>query len=273
MANLHSETEKGRSGDSAWPLWGLAMRLVTAMGLHIDGERWNLPDQVIQDRRHVFWECQTIDVFQSNCFSRPSSLRADHIDTELPSYPSTSPRDPSRSDYDFRSLKFELCKISAAVLDQAMSVRSTPYSKIGQLYDRLCAFERHIPFYLRCRPALQALSSVYQDAESASKDSPDVKLGNLHLTFQQFTLSLNVSEAIIFLQRPYFIKALQENPKDPTKSMYGKSYLAIVERCTVSSSHVPRSKLTTFQVIIEVVAGLYECFPRVTARHWFFWVS
>lgn len=244
------------------------------MGLHIDGERWNLPDHVIQDRRHVFWECQTIDVFQSNCFSRPSSLRSEHIDTEFPSYPSTTPHDASWSDNVFRQLKFELCRISGAVLDQAMSVRSTPYSKIGQLYDRLCTFERQIPFNLRCRTALQALSSVYQDTEAAIKDSPSIKLDNLHLTFQQFTLSLNVSETILFLQRPYFIKALQENPKDPTKSIYGKSYLAIVERCTVGSAEL-RSTATklTSQVIIEVVAGLYECFPRVTARHWFFWVS
>jgi hypothetical protein len=31
MAHYHLETEKGRNGDNAWPLWGLAMRLVTAV--------------------------------------------------------------------------------------------------------------------------------------------------------------------------------------------------------------------------------------------------
>ncbi|KAL1410582.1 hypothetical protein Q8F55_004595 [Vanrija albida] len=253
MAHYHLETEKGRNGDSAWPLWGLAMRLVTAMGLHRDGERWNLPTEVVEERRHVFWECHTIDVFQANCFSRPSSLRPEHIDTEFPSQNWTDGPNGLKS---FRTLKFELCRISGAVLDQAMDVRPTPYSSITALYDRLCAFERQIPFHLRCRTALLALPSVYADAESATRDSPEVNQRNLHRTFQQFTLALNVSESILFLQRPYFVKALQEAPQDPTRSIYGKSYLAVVERCNV---------------LIEVVAGLYELYPTVTARHWFFW--
>lgn len=28
-----SETEEGRNGDSAWPLWGLAMRLIQAVSV------------------------------------------------------------------------------------------------------------------------------------------------------------------------------------------------------------------------------------------------
>ncbi|GMK58669.1 hypothetical protein CspeluHIS016_0601110 [Cutaneotrichosporon spelunceum] len=245
MAHYALETEKGRNGDSAWPLWGLAMRLVTAMGLHIDGRRWNLPPEVAEERRHVFWECHTIDVFQANCFSRPSSLRPEHIDTAF----------PGSGERDFRTLKFELCRISGAVLDQAMDVRPTAYSAVDALYDRLCAFERHIPFRMRCRTALLALPSAYADAESATRDSPPVS-NELALTFQQFTLALNVSEAILFLQRPYFVRALQEAPQDPTRSAYAKSYLAVVERCNV---------------LIEVVGGLYELYPTVTARHWFFW--
>lgn len=111
MAHYHLETEKGRNGDSAWPLWGLAMRLVTAMGLHVDGKRWNLPPEVAEERRHVFWECHTIDVFQANCFSRPSSLRPEHIDTEFPGHNWTDrPSEPKT----FFTLKFELCRISGA---------------------------------------------------------------------------------------------------------------------------------------------------------------
>jgi hypothetical protein len=110
MAHYQLETEKGRNGDNAWPLWGLAMRLVTAMGLHRDGARWNLPVDVVEERRHVFWECHTIDVFQANCFSRPSSLRPEHIDTKHPS----QGWDGSGELTSFRTLKFELCRISGA---------------------------------------------------------------------------------------------------------------------------------------------------------------
>ena len=55
------------------------------MGLHRDGGKWNLPDEVVEDRRRVFWECRSAEVFQvrssytldepadfqANCFSRP----------------------------------------------------------------------------------------------------------------------------------------------------------------------------------------------------------
>lgn len=33
MAHFHLETEKGRNGDSAWPLWGLAMRLIQGVSV------------------------------------------------------------------------------------------------------------------------------------------------------------------------------------------------------------------------------------------------
>jgi hypothetical protein len=97
MAHYQLQTDRGRDGDSAWPLWGLAMRiaqavrrdegslLMTQMGLHRDGGKWNLPDEVVEDRRRVFWECRSAEVFQvsaetsilrhahfqANCFSRP----------------------------------------------------------------------------------------------------------------------------------------------------------------------------------------------------------
>ncbi|WVF69451.1 hypothetical protein IAT40_004228 [Kwoniella sp. CBS 6097] len=71
MAHYHLHIDKGRRGDYAWPLWGLVMRLIQAMGMHRDGARWNLPEDVVEERRKVFWECRTADTFQAHCFSRP----------------------------------------------------------------------------------------------------------------------------------------------------------------------------------------------------------
>lgn len=34
------------------------------MGLHRDGGKWNLPDEVVEDRRRVFWEAHAAEVFQ-----------------------------------------------------------------------------------------------------------------------------------------------------------------------------------------------------------------
>jgi hypothetical protein len=57
---------------------------------------------------------------------------------------------------------------------------------------------------------------------------------NTELVPQQYTLALNISENVLFLQRPYYVRALHERPFDPTLSTYGESYLAVVERCSVS---------------------------------------
>ncbi|KAK6909911.1 hypothetical protein L486_00437 [Kwoniella mangroviensis CBS 10435] len=249
MAHYMLETERGRNGDSAWPLWGMAMRLLQAMGVHRDGARWNLPHEVVEERRRVFWESYSVDVFQANCFSRPCSLSLDYVDTAFPSHPGLS------LEKDFFTLKFELSRISAAILDRAMKVNETPYSKVNELHQRLCDFERLIPFRLRCRAALLALPSVYSNTEAAVRDSPPITQSNLILSLQQCTLAINISEAVLFLHRPFYARAMYES-EDPTRSSFGLSFLAVVERC---------------HVIISVVAGIYALHPNVCARHWFFW--
>ena len=97
-----------------------------------------------------------------------------------------------------------------------------------------CNFERSVPFHMRCRAALLALPSVYPEQSAAIQDSPDVSKRNLSLSFQQCTLAINICETILFLHRPYYAKALHESVEDPTKSMFGASYLAVIERCNVS---------------------------------------
>ena len=43
--------ESGKDGDRTWTLWGLTSRIVQAMGLHRDGERWGLPVDAVEERR------------------------------------------------------------------------------------------------------------------------------------------------------------------------------------------------------------------------------
>jgi hypothetical protein len=100
------------------------------MGLHRDGGKWNLPDEVVEDRRRVFWECRSAEVFQvritetidGNLLTlRPiasldrepllmkdanqsrSSIAPEFVDTAFPQTATV-----------FYNLKFELCKISDA---------------------------------------------------------------------------------------------------------------------------------------------------------------
>ncbi|UOH84813.1 hypothetical protein LQV05_001627 [Cryptococcus neoformans] len=238
MAHFHLETEKGRNGDSAWPFWGLAMRLIQGMGLHRDGARWNLTPEIVEERRRVFWESHAADVLQANCFSRPSSIPPDYIDTR---FPSEDPefiiptQEVQNQEKGFWTLKFELVNISGAILDLAMKVDPPSYDTVTTLHKHLCDFEHQVPYHLRCRTALLALPSIYPDPTQAVRDSPEVSKRDLHRTFQQFTLYVNISETLLFLHRPYFAKALHERLSDPTRSIYGQSYLSVVERCNYHS--------------------------------------
>ncbi|OWZ37418.1 hypothetical protein C347_00109 [Cryptococcus neoformans AD2-60a] len=259
MAHFHLETEKGRNGDSAWPLWGLAMRLIQGMGLHRDGARWNLTPEIVEERRRVFWESHAADVLQANCFSRPSSIPPDYIDTR---FPSEDPefiiptQEVQNQEKGFWTLKFELVNISGAILDLAMKVDPPSYDTVTTLHKHLCDFEHQVPYHLRCRTALLALPSIYPDPTQAVRDSPEVSKRDLHRTFQQFTLYVNISETLLFLHRPYFAKALHERLSDPTRSIYGQSYLSVVERCNC---------------IIQLVSTIYALHPYISARHWFLW--
>ncbi|WWC87416.1 uncharacterized protein L201_002305 [Kwoniella dendrophila CBS 6074] len=252
MAHYLLETEKGRNGDSAWPLWGLAMRIIVAMGLHRDGARWNLPADVVEERRQVFWAAYAIEILQANCFSRPTSLALQYIDTAFPVGPSDHP-EGSKS---YQTLRFELIQLSARILDTGMSVHFESYDSILGLYSSLCSFERTIPFELRCRTSMLNLPSEYVNQDQVYKLSPELTRKNIKKTFQQFTLALNVSEHVLFLHRPYFVMAMHDKPLDPTISVYGKSYLAVIERCSV---------------IIQIVSTLYEIHPAVSSRQWFLW--
>lgn len=57
-------------------------------------------------------------------------------------------------------------------------------------------------------------------------------------SLQQFTLALNICEVMMALHRQYYVHALHEPVADPTLSVYGQSYLTIVERCNVSCQHL-----------------------------------
>lgn len=97
------------------------------MGMHRDGDCWNLPQDVVEERRKVFWECNSADIFQAHCFSRPyvssnlclyisgkklksgrSAINPDHCDTAFPSEP---PRPNGEKSYSI--LRFELSQLSS----------------------------------------------------------------------------------------------------------------------------------------------------------------
>lgn len=91
--------------------------------MHRDGACWNLPLDVVEERRKVFWECNAADTFQAHCFSRPyaplytftnmtkstrCAVNPDHCDVVFPSEPPNASGEKSYS-----ILRFELSQLSS----------------------------------------------------------------------------------------------------------------------------------------------------------------
>ncbi|KAK5077349.1 hypothetical protein LTR51_003038 [Lithohypha guttulata] len=251
MCHLHLHLDKGRRGDNAWPLWGLVMRLIQAMGMHRDGTCWNLAHDVVEERRKVFWECNAADIFQAHCFSRPAAINPEHCDT---AYPSEQLNLEGEKSY-FR-LRFELSQLSSEILSLSMKIRRPSYADVVDLDRKLAEFEMTIPFSLRCRAAFLSMPSRYPRSQAAIDASPEPSRRSMRLSFQQMNLAFNISETFINLHRPYYAKALYEDIDDRLKSVYAQSFLAVIERCTI---------------LISITTDIFARFPAVSLRQWNLW--
>ncbi|KAL1404878.1 hypothetical protein Q8F55_008489 [Vanrija albida] len=248
MASLMLGLDTGRNGDNAWPMYGLMLRIVQAMGLHRDGTRFGLEEESADERRRVFWEGYSLDTIFSNKYARPGAFNPDYTDTAYPS--------PVQDDNAFYRIKYELTPLFWAVMDHSMRVRTPPYSSVQEISRRISEYESNLPFEMRCRPYMAALPSLFPDPDSAALASPPIDRRNLQKSFQVFTVGIKLSECLIDLHRPYYWKALSENPSDPTRSKFAPSYLTVVERCNA---------------IVVIAASIYDLFPQPAARHWWFW--
>ena len=148
-------------GDAYWPLLGIKMRIIQAMGLHRDGERWGFSQKLLNERRRTFWESHTIDVFQSICFGRPYSTHARHIDCEVPVDEEARNFDSTGKDegYGFHSMKFKLVKHLCRISDDIYGVNPPPYETVIHIDRGIREFEKNIPMHLRCRAVSLVRSS------------------------------------------------------------------------------------------------------------------
>lgn len=238
--------------DSYWPLLGVQMRIIQAMGLHRDGGRWGFDARQLNERRRTFWECHTIDVFQSICFGRPYSTHARHIDCDFPIDEEARNFHTGGKDegYGFHTLKFKLVKHLCRISDDIYGVNPPPYETVIHVDRGIREFDRNIPSHLRCKAAsLVRNSSNYPIEEDDSNNISD------KLALQQHTLALNVNECLLYLNRRYFAHALKTHPEDPLRSSFAQSYIAVMECC---------------RVIVALVRSIHTLLPELSTRYWYF---
>ena len=230
--------------DTAWQIRGIAMRILIAMGLHRDGQKWNLPVKVLNDRRRTFWETYSTDVLISSNWDRPSGLHQDLFDTKLP--------DDYEQGTGFEKQRCHLSMLCQEALQESLKVQSN-YTKLREIWHKTRDLESAMPFNLRNRAALKFMVSKYPTLADVEANTPPPSR-NLRVVFQSHDLIDNACILVLSLFRPYFVHAVQT--ADPSSSPYADAYLAVIERSGM---------------LIANLRSLHSLFPLVSTRHWFFW--
>ncbi|ORX36215.1 hypothetical protein BD324DRAFT_651455 [Kockovaella imperatae] len=230
-------------------LRGMALRLMVAMGLHRDAHNEQMSAADLNQRRRVFWDIYSCDVFSSRALSRPNGISLNQFDSRFPEE-FFSPE----GIYDLK--RCELVLLAGKVLEEHLRIRPEPYPTIVDLWQRIGLFEESIPYELRCRPAAQAQVSRHTTPDAAASYTPATSRKDMGLAFKQHSLMLNSCLAIFTLLRPYFVDALYTHPHEPLHSEYGDAYLAVVERCVM---------------LIAMLDHLHSLFPRSSTRQLHFW--
>lgn len=230
--------------DIAWQIRGMANRIMLAMGLHRDGQSWDLSTKELNNRRRTFWESYSTDVLISTNWDRPAGLSADTFDTLFP--------DDYHEGSGFEKQRCRLAILAQEALQEGVKIRPN-YNRMKEIYHSILRVEAETPFHLRCRAALSVMVSRYSTLAEVEADTPPPPK-NLRLAFQSHDLIDVASAIIIFMFRPYFVHATQE--ADPYMSAYSEAYLAVIERSSM---------------LIANMKSLHSMFPLISIRHWFFW--
>ncbi|WWD22197.1 hypothetical protein CI109_106688 [Kwoniella shandongensis] len=126
------------SNQSMWPLLGMAMRVVQALGLHRDGKHFGLSAAETAERRRVFWEIYSSDVIHAVTSGRPRSMTSSTYDVP---YPTEVDGDNVYCAMRYRLCGGVLCKIN----DAQCSITPTTYDKALQLDRELRNFQQSLP--------------------------------------------------------------------------------------------------------------------------------
>ncbi|KAG8951810.1 hypothetical protein FRC04_005502 [Tulasnella sp. 424] len=241
MAYFNQMTDKKTGPALTWSLNGLAMKLAQSIGLHRDWEKWGLPMHEVAIRRTVMWECICFDSWSAFGFGRPPSQAMNFVDCKQTPDPQI-PDDPCAS---FDPLKYRFTEILLDVINASFG--ATPPT-----YDQILRLDRQLRDYYI--PPLFQVAGINEDGKPRPQLPPNPPLG---LALQSHAVAMLRENALLYMHRSFFAKALGEHPDDPFKSRYAASVLA----CHRSAC-----------AIIVLVRKLHYLEPRIVLRFWYFWV-
>lgn len=245
VGNYMLNDRSPNGANAFWPILGIANNTVTALGLHRDGTAFNgLSPYEIEERRKVFWEITTLDRLQAMCFARPSALSNRSFDTKFPGSADTTPEHCLPDEDSYHRSKYQLVHLMELVIDEQTRTTAGSYNQVLKIDAEIMQFRADLP-------------ATMVPTAKASALSKEIDL-HPHMVLHRYSIRLLVMETRIYLHRAYFVRALHENPTDPSKS----------------SGRFHKSFISIFESAVELVSIVHEMVvyhPSLVARWWFYW--
>ena len=234
--------------DYTWQLTGSCMRMILAMGLHRDGILWGLAPRIVDVRRRIFWDWMGTNTFMSANWDRLPGIASDQYDALYP--------EDWVTQRSFFAIHSDLARLATEALNDTHKLGQASYSRVMDIYGDILALESGLPFHLRCRAAVLAMTSKYRSAGEAEAAAPAPDPDDIERTMQQHYLVFVTYRAVHTCLHAYFVSALKDSPAEPAKSAYGAPFITVVERSSM---------------VIATLESLYTLYPLVSLRHWHFW--
>lgn len=262
--------------ESAWPLFGTMMSMMTRSGLHRDPAHFELSDGERERRRRIFWDVQGVEVLRALAFCRPPSILDRHVDTRRPSTWIVLPGQQQPESMDERSGAFHALKSYHAqlvnrILDECLCTTST-YQLTMEFDTRILRLMRMIPTWMsptilplakRSIDGVGDMEATYTHEEARNAMIEEMRRHLIHLNCHQLRL---------LLHRGWFSEALQQIGIDsePNQNSPPAGKKPAPERPVRFQESVDAVNVCASS-IIEIITSAWAHYPALVVRWMFFW--
>ncbi|GAB5587027.1 hypothetical protein Unana1_01927 [Umbelopsis nana] len=208
----------------AWLYNGMAFRFASDIGLNRNCDEWNIPADVKEERKRVFWCCFVIDRITSATYGRSFTIDEADCDIPLPDDPDSVRSGNAPDAIEHFKYLVQICKILGYIIQNTYYVKARA-SALNQPTDGVIStLEKRLTDWLASLPANLQNQSNHSMGTSAS-----VAQCQLHMFYHA---------ALILLYRQMIpaTKQLQENP-------HSKSWMS----CSISAN-----------AIVDIAHGMLE---------------
>ncbi|KIM31055.1 hypothetical protein M408DRAFT_21842, partial [Serendipita vermifera MAFF 305830] len=219
--------------DKSWVTVSLAVRLAQMAGLHRDSKQWDAYPKLAEKRRRLWWDLVTIETASAFGLGRPRAITAKFFDTKLPHDDEDEGKPPT-----FNRTKYKwIANGIGSMLDDAFGAQAPSY-----------AVTLNLDKTLRSWP----LDSVPSTDDISKRGPLDLTKRFMVVLVRSFVTTGLREIALLYLHRRYFVEALVRRPKEPLRSKYSLSVLA-----------VHRSAVLLLQGIQRLDGVLGKILPRI----------